>query len=393
MSNESNQIPNTLQSKARRYMREHGVRYLPALAAITAEASAESRAPARGSLREDVNNSAGVEAWLQALGIDDLATYEPAEMWGRSAGAAHLIPIPIGIFCAAPARGDVAVEGETGVHSQEVAFLDLDALSSGVVQGMIGTGRTALDQWVIGALSVLNGPDKIQFVVLDFKGALAGEQLSGIPHVAACLDVLHEDSGAKISALCSMIEAEIVRREQILRIHHVSSIQQYRRKSGAAALPDLIVFVTEAFEYMELYQTRRRILRVASMAAHAGVHLIVSGQLLGTEVDEIREQIKFGISLRAANDRASTRVLGRSDAVELPLASGRAYLVRYPSISTDLECLQIFGPLHSGALGSWEKVLAKLSQTPHRADEFSRAIAALAVQTAKLDLAVDGRGK
>lgn len=381
MSHDPKRIPKTLQSKARRYMRDHGVKYLPALAAVTAADSAAEDGRS-GGLPVSAGRG-GDEVWLHALGVDDLDAYDPAKVWKQSTRAPHLAPIPIGVLASAAAV-DVAGPERQPV-SEQVVFLDFDAMPSGVVSGLTGTGRIVLERCMIGSLGVLNSPAEVQLVVLDFKGGLPAEQISAMPHVAAYFDGLQDDPKDAVSEICAIIEAEIERRERILRVHDVASIHQYRRKatSFAAPLPDLMVFATEGREYMELFQSRRKVLKVASSAAHVGVHLVLSGQIPGTEVDAIQEKLKFGISLRAANDHASTRVLGRCDAVDLPFG-GHAYLARHPHATTELERFEVFSLAGEGDPGAWDEVLARLAELPRPASEFGSAIETLASRHASV---------
>src|SRR5690606_2339795 len=52
----------------------------------------------------------------------------------------------------------------------------------GLIAGMTGSGKTELLQTMIAALAVVNRPDEINFVLVDYKGDSAFKDCVRLPH-------------------------------------------------------------------------------------------------------------------------------------------------------------------------------------------------------------------
>lgn len=215
--------------------------------------------------------------------------------------------------------------------------IEVDIVGHGphaIVGGATRSGKTEYLMTWLTSLCLDNTPDDLAVIVADFKGGVDHVQTAKLPHVVAL--VTNEDIRAFERTLV-MIEAEIERRQDLLRTAGASNIEAYRtarqRDPSLLALPRLLVVVDE---FSELRRSDReggggymgRLESVARVGAGLGVHLVLVTQNFsgGQLSDQIDGQVGLGVCFRVEDDEHSQVVLRSKVASSIPASRpGRAW--------------------------------------------------------------------
>jgi len=205
----------------------------------------------------------------------------------------------------------------------------------GIIAGATGAGKSVLLQTIITALAVMHGPDRLNMMLIDFKGGAALAPFANWPHTTGFVTDL--DGRLAMRAIAA-ISSELRRRKAALR-HvserygiHLENIADYRALAGRYSLPPLpnLLIVLDEFDEM----TRScpdfvsALIRVVKQGRSLGVHLLIATQQPARVVsDEIRSQLSYFIALRLGSSDDSREMLQRPDAAFLPSQlPGRAYI-------------------------------------------------------------------
>lgn len=218
-----------------------------------------------------------------------------------------------------PARPGLAAA--VGRDASGVVWVDLvrDGPHA-VVGGTTGSGKSELlISWVL-AIAQHHPPDRVAFLLIDFKGASAFAPLCGLPHVVGIVSDL--DTSVSRRATQSL-RSELRRRERLLADAGARDIDE------VPGIGRLVVVVDEyaalVAEHPELHEL------VGDLAARGrslGIHLILCSQRPGGVMrDAVLANAVLRISLRVNNRADSLALIGTDDAASLPAApAGRGYL-------------------------------------------------------------------
>jgi S-DNA-T family DNA segregation ATPase FtsK/SpoIIIE len=214
----------------------------------------------------------------------------------------------------------------------------------GLVGGTTGAGKSELLQTLVASLAATYPPDLVTFVLVDYKGGAAFSDCVDLPHVVGFVTDL--DEGLVERALVSL-NAEIRRREHVLRAAGCRDLVQLQREQPAEAPPSLLLVVDEfAALARELPSFVDGVVDIAQRGRSLGIHLILATQRpAGVVNDNIRANTNLRIALRM-NDRSdSDDVLGSPAAATLPRSRpGRAFV---RTGETELRPIQV---AHAGAV-------------------------------------------
>ncbi|MGH8970235.1 MAG: FtsK/SpoIIIE domain-containing protein, partial [Actinomycetes bacterium] len=151
-----------------------------------------------------------------------------------------------------------------------------------LVAGTTGSGKSELLQTLVAGLAVVNRPDEMSFVLIDYKGGAAFKDCARLPHTVGCVTDL--DGHLTERALTSLT-AELRRREAALRVAGCKDLDDYlsagRAASGrdAPALPRLVLVVDEfATLAEELPDFVGGLVSIAQRGRSLGVHLVLATQ-------------------------------------------------------------------------------------------------------------------
>ena len=195
----------------------------------------------------------------------------------------------------------------------------------GLVAGTTGSGKSELLQTLIASLAVSHPPDRLTFLLVDYKGGAAFKDCVRLPHTVGLVTDL--DAHLTQRALASL-NAELQRRERILRDAEAKDLADMERRDAEAAPPSLLIVIDEfATLAKEVPDFVDGIVDVAQRGRSLGVHLLLATQRPGGVVSEnIRANTNLRVALRVNEAAESTDVIGVPEAARIPRGRpGRAY--------------------------------------------------------------------
>jgi S-DNA-T family DNA segregation ATPase FtsK/SpoIIIE len=201
-----------------------------------------------------------------------------------------------------------AVVGRSGLED-----VVLDIVTDGphaIVTGTTGTGKSELLVTWVTAMATAHGPERVSFVLADFKGGTAFEPLRALRQVAAVITDLDQE-GARRGV--SSLTAEIRRRESVLAAAGARDISE-------TSLPRLVIVIDEFAALLQEHPDLGQVFTdVAARGRALGMHLILGTQRAsGVVRDALAANCPLRVSLRVADPADSRLVIGTAEAAELP---------------------------------------------------------------------------
>jgi S-DNA-T family DNA segregation ATPase FtsK/SpoIIIE len=297
--------------------------------AVVVQASGLDEARVRGAvvvddLRVEAVSAAQARTAAAALAARAVALYGAEDtgapvQWARIADAggddAGGLSVAIGLGESGPVRLDLVREGP---HA--------------VVAGTTGSGKSELLTTWVTALSAAYPPERLAFLLADFKGGMTFQALERLPRVTGVLTDL--DGDGALRAIASL-RAEMRRREQILARDGLRDIaeaddtvppQEHR-------LPRLVIVVDEFAALLGDHPDLHRVFSdVAARGRALGMHLVLGTQRAsGVVRDALLANCPLRIVLRVAEAGESRALIGDDGAARIdggPAGRGRALVRR-----------------------------------------------------------------
>lgn len=251
---------------------------------------------------------------LPLLGLDPPEPEELARRW-RAAGADPRLIASLGI-------------GDDGVLAVDLVRDGPHAL----VAGTTGAGKSELLRTLVAGLAASSPPDLLTFVLIDFKGGSAFDACAELPHTVGLVTDLDEHLGAR-ALRC--LEAELRRRERLLRAAGATDLSAYRSQPGPPVgqretIPRLVVVIDEfATLAAELPDFVDALVNIAQRGRSLGVHLVLATQRpTGAVSDHIRANTNLRVALRVQDEADSLDVVDVRDAASLSRTQPGRALVR-----------------------------------------------------------------
>ena len=194
----------------------------------------------------------------------------------------------------------------------------------GLVAGTSGSGKSELLRSIIASLASNYPPDRLSFLLIDYKGGAAFRECAGLPHTAGVVTDLDE---ALAERALESLRAELRRRELLLREHGASSLVELEQLDPASAPPSLVIVVDEfATLVMDVPRFVDGVVDIAQRGRSLGLHLLLATQRpRGAVSPTILANTNLRIALRVTDPSESTDVLDAPDAAFIPRAlAGRA---------------------------------------------------------------------
>jgi S-DNA-T family DNA segregation ATPase FtsK/SpoIIIE len=256
---------------------------------------------------------------LALLGAGDAETLAPTALWqGRSVW--DNLRVPIGVNeRGEPIELDLkeSAQGGMGPH--------------GILIGATGSGKSETIRTLVLALALTHSSEKLNMVLVDFKGGATFLGLEHLPHVSAFITNL-SDELPLVDRMQDALQGELVRRQELLRAAGHPSLTEYEkaRANGAALapLPTLVIIVDE---FGELLATQPEFMdlfvMIGRLGRSLGVHLLLASQRLEEgRIHQLETHLSYRIGLRVFSAMESRSIIGTSDAYDQPLQPGSGYL-------------------------------------------------------------------
>jgi S-DNA-T family DNA segregation ATPase FtsK/SpoIIIE len=182
-----------------------------------------------------------------------------------------------------------------------------------LVGGTTGSGKSELLQSWILAMALAHSPQRLTFLLIDYKGGSAFKDLKDLPHNVGLVTDLgtHEVRRALVS-----LAAELRRREHLLAQYNAKDLLELERRGVPDVPPSLVIVVDEfAALVTELPEFVDGMINVAQRGRSLGLHLILATQRpAGVIKDNLRANTNLRLALRTADEADSFDVLGSPQA-------------------------------------------------------------------------------
>jgi S-DNA-T family DNA segregation ATPase FtsK/SpoIIIE len=193
-----------------------------------------------------------------------------------------------------------------------------------LVGGTTGSGKSELLQaWILGMASA-HSPQRVTFLLVDYKGGSAFRDCVELPHTVGLVTDL---SPHLVQRALASLSAELRHREHLLARYRAKDLAELERRGEIEAPPSLVIVVDEfAALVQEVPEFVDGVVNVAQRGRSLGVHLILATQRpAGVIKDNLRANTNLRLALRMADESDSTDVLGSAVAASFDLdLPGRA---------------------------------------------------------------------
>lgn len=247
-----------------------------------------------------------------ALAGTDLAGNAQAviERWreNRSITAGPYAPDPLPKK-AGNLRG-VLGQSATGFHSLDLRVDGPHAL----VGGTTGSGKSELLQTWILAMATTNSPQRLNFLLVDYKGGSAFAECNKLPHTVGLVTDLNPNG---VRRALTSLAAELRYREHLLEQYQAKDLVTLEKTHPAVAPPSLVIVVDEfAALVQEVPEFVDGVVNVAQRGRSLGLHLILATQRpAGVIKGNLRANTNLRLALRVAD------VDDSQDVIDSPMAA------------------------------------------------------------------------
>ena len=232
-----------------------------------------------------------------------------------------------------------------GVSAGGILSVDLPRDGPHVlVAGTTGAGKSEMLRTLIGSLSMHHPPERLTFMLVDYKGGSAFRSLSALPHTVGLVTDLTPMLAER--ALVSL-RSEVRRRESTLACHAPRGATDITDVDPAERPPALVVVVDEfATLAQEVPAFVDGMVDIAQRGRSLGIHMILATQRpAGVVTDAIRANTGLRIALRVADPDDSRDVVDGPAASHLPREiPGRGIVRVGPGRSLPFQAAYSTGP-------------------------------------------------
>lgn len=223
----------------------------------------------------------------------------------------------------------------------------LDLRSQGphaLVGGTTGAGKSELLQTWILAMAAAHSPQRVTFLLVDYKGGSAFRDCVDLPHTVGLVTDL---SPHLVRRALVSLGAELTYREHLFAEKRVKDLQELEKTGDPATPPSLVIVVDEfAALVHDVPEFVDGMVNVAQRGRSLGLHLVLATQRpTGVIKDNLRANTNLRLALRMADEGDSDDVLGSPEAAYFdPALPGRAVSKTGPGRLV---------PFQAGYVGGW----------------------------------------
>lgn len=211
-------------------------------------------------------------------------------------------------------REPVQLSAVVGQGAEGPAEIDLRVHGPhALVGGTTGAGKSEFLQSWIMSLAANVSPDRLTFLLVDYKGGAAFAECVDLPHTVGLVTDL---SPHLVRRALTSLRAELRYREELLAEHGAKDLITMEKRGDAAAPPALVIVIDEfAALASEVPEFVDGVIDVAQRGRSLGLHLIMATQRpAGVIKDNLRANTNLRVALRMADEADSADVIGVKDA-------------------------------------------------------------------------------
>lgn len=302
---------------------ESGVGYVHEAGAVTPVASetvsaedalraARSLAPVvdLGARHEDASDLPRRLSFLALDGHEHLGDQPEAviERWRQNHS------ILSGPYAGEIVRREASLRAVIGHSAGRLHALDLRVDGPhALVGGTTGAGKSELLQTWILSMAASHSPQRLTFLLVDYKGGSAFADCARLPHTVGLVTDLNPNG---VRRALTSLAAELKYREELLHQHGVKDLMALEKKGTAGAPPSLVIVIDEfAALVQEVPEFIDGVVNVAQRGRSLGLHLVLATQRPGGVIkDNLRANTNLRMALRVADEADSLDVLGSPEA-------------------------------------------------------------------------------
>lgn len=198
----------------------------------------------------------------------------------------------------------------TGPHSLDLRTDGPHAL----VGGTTGSGKSELLQTWILAMAASHTPQRLNFLLVDYKGGSAFADCNNLPHTVGLVTDLNKNG---VRRALTSLAAELHFRERLITEQHRCKDLPTMEKSFPAVAPPSLVIVVDEFAALvqEVPEFIDGVINVAQRGRSLGLHMILATQQpSGVIKGALRANTNLRLALRVADVDDSNDVLGSPQA-------------------------------------------------------------------------------
>ncbi len=228
-------------------------------------------------------------------------------------------------------RWDAAtgLRAQLGAGADGVVTIDLrEDGPHGLVAGTTGAGKSELLQSLIASLALNNSPERITFLLVDYKGGAAFRECADLPHSVGYITDL---TPALVQRALTSLHAELTAREHLLAQYGAKDLIALEKSHPEVAPPSMLICVDEfAALLAEVPEFVDGMVSIAQRGRSLGMHMLLATQRpAGVVTPQIKANTDLRIALRVASAEDSTDVIDSGDAAHLSRRTpGRAWIRR-----------------------------------------------------------------
>ena len=198
-----------------------------------------------------------------------------------------------------------------------------------LIAGTTGCGKSEVLRTFVASLACRFGPERLEFLFVDFKGGAALAPLTGLPHRCTLLtDLAPED----VRRALEFLRAELRRRERILSEHGLSDFRRLLHRARThepLVFRELVIVVDEVKMLVDAFPAAGdELAKIATVGRSLGIHLVLATQRpQGAVPSDVRANVTQAVCLRVRADQDSTDVIGSPVAAAIAAETpGRAFI-------------------------------------------------------------------
>ena len=178
-----------------------------------------------------------------------------------------------------------------------------------LVAGTTGAGKCEFLQAFIVGLATMHSPERVTFLLVDYKGGAAFKECVALPHTVGMVTDLDRN---EVRRALTSLNAELHHRELLLQAADAKDLLEMERKGHPQTPPSLLIVVDEfAALAKEVPEFVDGVVDVALRGRSLGLHLVLATQRpAGVITGQIRANTNLRIALRMAADDESADVIG-----------------------------------------------------------------------------------